>query len=324
VVVDLEHAVEHVRGVERASDGRVGVGAAREQAPHPSGQRVRQRRQLALGEPLQQGVERVSEQDLPGEPGVGQGRVVQVVGQPEEEHLARVGVEVVGEQRAVDGDGPAVLGVVLRRLDHDARHPRRRRPRPRLPRQRGDERRQRARRPGADERPVRAVPPSERAVRRAGDRRRERGVRPRDRRRVQPARDLVHGPAQHGADLVGRQSCIRQHLGVDPGEPGPGERGGALARGHVRRVGPADEVGPGPHERPLRHRPVGVGDPDPLEVADLPEHPGHGGEPPRDRGGEPCGRGRHTPSSQASSACSCRCRACSGTRPSDVIGALKK
>ena len=136
VVVALQHAVEHVRGVEGAPDGRVGVGAARQQLAHPLGERVRQGRELALGEPLEHRLEVRAEQHLAGEPGVGQHRVVQVVGQAEQERVGRVGADVVGEQGAVDGDGPAVLGVVLGRLDDQPRTARRRRARAGLAAQR--------------------------------------------------------------------------------------------------------------------------------------------------------------------------------------------
>jgi hypothetical protein len=67
---------------------------------------------------------------------------VQVVGQAEQERVGRVRADAVGEQGAVDGDGPAVLRVVLRRLHDQPWLPRRRRPGARLAAQRPDEPRQ--------------------------------------------------------------------------------------------------------------------------------------------------------------------------------------
>ncbi len=83
--------------------------------------RRRQGRQLAVEQAAHQRSQLVAEQDLAGEPAIGQHGVVQVVRHAGDEHGGRIGAVMAGQHGAEHGHDQAVVAVVLRRFQHQAR-----------------------------------------------------------------------------------------------------------------------------------------------------------------------------------------------------------
>jgi len=117
-MLDLQDPVEGVGGVKRAAGGRLRV---RQDFARALDARTKRRGQL-----LQRRLPRLadsrrqpgSEQRFPCEACIRQHRIVKVMREAREEDGCRIGAPGGSQQHTGDGDDRAMLGVVLRRLEH--------------------------------------------------------------------------------------------------------------------------------------------------------------------------------------------------------------